>query len=413
VGQPTPSRKASETNLREVTRLWIRNGLKPGTVAIYRRWIRAFQRYCEERGWREFQHLSLAEVRQFAEWYARRRRIRQAPTRASARSALYAWSGALGALGVSVPLWKAVQPVPAVPVPIVREFLDYRRRHCGISVGTLRNEQSTSLEFLEFLRQRKRTCRTVRLTDTDAFVARLRRRMGVVAVASQVCSVRAFLRFLHVSGRLRFDLAGSVVRPLLKVDRHPPKALRWSEVQRILRAVDRDTRTGRRNYAILLLMSLYGFGAAEIFGLRLEDVNWDRKTIDICRRKTHSTILLPLLPAAARVLASYLQRSRPKPSSHRQVFLQAVMPHQPLTSSSTIASMLSKYGRQAGVSAGPLGSHVLRHSQATRHIELGTPVKVLGDILGHRHPESTSRYTRSAVHRLRDLPLALPHGEAI
>lgn len=410
MAQSTPWRHAHEANLREVTRLWVRNGLKPDTVAIYRRWIRAFQSYCEERRWRELQHLSLAGARQFAEWYARKCRIRGAPTRASARSALYAWSGALAALGISVPLWKAPRSEPVVQVPIVREFLDYRRRHCGVSVGTLRNEQSTSLEFLEFLRQRKRTCRTVRLIDTDAFVTRLRRRMGVVAVANQVCSVRAFLRFLHVSGRLRFDLAGSVARPLVKVDRHPPKALRWPEVQRILRVVDRGTRTGRRNYAILLLMSLYGLGAAEVFGLRLEDVDWDRKTIDICRRKTQSAILLPLLPAAARALATYLQRSRPKPSSHRQVFLQTIMPHQPLTSSSTIASMLSEYGRKAGVSAGPLGSHVLRHSQATRHIELGTPVKVLGDILGHRQPESTSRYTRSAVHRLRDLPLPLPHG---
>jgi integrase len=234
--------------------------------------------------------------------------------------------------------------------------------------------------------------------------------MGVVAVASQLCSVRAFLRFVHASGRLRFDLAGSVARPLLKADRHPPKALPWTEVPRILKAVDHGTRTGCRDYAILLLMSLYGLGAAEVFGLRLEDINWDRKTICICRRKTHSTILLPLLPAAARALASYLQRGRPKPSYSRQVFLQSVMPHAPLTGSSTIAYMLTKYGRRAGVTTGPLGSHVLRHSQATRHIELGTPVKVVADILGHRNPESTSRYTRSAVHRLGDLPLPLPNG---
>jgi integrase/recombinase XerD len=277
-------------------------------------------------------------------------------------------------------------------------------------MGTLHNDQSTSVEFLEFLRRRKRTCRTVRLPDVDAFVARLRRRMGVVAVACQLCSVRALLRFLHVSGRLRFDLAGSVVRPLLKADRQPPKALPWSQVRRVLQAVDRGTRTGSRDYAILLLMSLYGLGAGEVYALRLEDINWDRKTIGICRPKTQATILLPLLPAAARALASYLQRSRPKPSPHRQVFLQSVVPHEPLTSSSTLAYMLTKYGRKAGVTKGPLGSHVLRHSQATRHIELGTPVKVVGDILGHRNPESTSRYTRSAVHRLHDLALPLPHG---
>ena len=313
-------------------------------------------------------------------------------------------------MGMSVPLWKPTPTAPVVRLLIVREFIEYRRRQCGISAGTLYNDQATSVEFLQYLRRRKRTCHTVRLPDIDAFTARLRRRMGVVAVANHLTSVRALLRFLHVSGRLRFDLASSVVRPLLKVDRYPPKALQWSQVRRLLRAVDRGTGLGRRDYAILLLMSLYGLGGAEVLGLHLEDIDWARKTICICRRKTQTAVLLPLLPAAARALAVYLQRSRPIPSPHRQVFLQAVMPHDPLSHSSSIASRLTRYGRRAGVTAGSLGSHVLRHSQATRHIELGTPVKVLGDILGHRLPESTSRYTRSAVHRLRGLALPLPHG---
>lgn len=68
--------------------------------------------------------------------------------------------------------------------------------------------------------------------------------------------MRALLRFLHASGRLRFDLAASVVGPGLKPDRNPPKALPWSQVRKILRAVDRGTRMGLRDYSILLLMSL-------------------------------------------------------------------------------------------------------------------------------------------------------------
>ena len=220
----------------------------------------------------------------------------------------------------------------------------------------------------------------------------------------------ALLRFLYVSKRLRFDLATSVVGPLLKPDRHPPRALPWPNVRRILQAVECSTPTSCRDYAILLLMSLYGLGGAEVIGLRLEDIDWERKTIRICRPKTQSTILLPLLPAAARALVRYLQRARPAPTEHRHVFLRAIMPYNPFSGSTVIRHMLTKYGRRAGVTTGSLGSHVLRHSQATRQVELGTPFKVVGDILGHRHPQATSHYTRSAVGRLRDLPLPLPHG---
>ena len=89
------------------------------------------------------------------------------------------------------------------------------------------------------------------------------------------------------------------------------------------------------------------------------------------------------------------------------------MPFGPFADSTVIRFMLTKYGRRAGVTNGYLGSHVLRHSQATRQIELGTPLKTVGDILGHRDPAATSHYTRSAMHRLRDVALPLPHGQRI
>ena len=391
-------------------RLWIRNGLKPGSVAVYRPWIQNFRVFCEKRGLNELQQLTLSGVREFAEWYARKRRIRRSLAREASSKALHAWSNALATLGISVPKWKSIKPPPAVRLPIVREFVEYRRRHTGVSAGTLHQDQCTSLEFLGFLHRRKRTCHTVRLPDVDAYVARLRRRVGVATVAGRLSHVRALLRFLHASGRLRFDLAVSVAVPLLKPDRHPPKALPWPKVRRILGAVDRGTRLGSRDYAILLLMSLYGLGGAEVVALCMEDINWDRKTLRVYRPKTQARILLPLLPAAARALACYLERSRPSPTPHRQVFLRSIMPHQPMTRSSAIAYMLTKYGQKAGVTTGPLGSHVLRHSQATRQVELGTSLKLVGDILGHRYPQTTSGYTRSAVRRLRDLALPLPHG---
>ena len=327
----------------------------------------------------------------------------------SARGALHAYSQGLAACRISVPIWQSSVRSQRAPIPVIRQFIEYRRRHAGLSGSTLRQDQRTVLEFLQFVHQRHRTCRTVVLPDIDAFVLFMRQRMEVVSLARKLSSLRAFLRYLRVSGRLRFDLAESVVGPRLKTDRHPPRALPWTTVQRILRAVDTSTLTGRRDYAVLVLMSLYGLGGAEIVGLRLEDIDWDRQTLRICRPKTQSTILLPLLPPAARALVSYLKHSRP-PGLFRQVFLRRKMPYVPFREASFIRCMLTSYARKAGVTNGSLGSHVLRHSQATRQVELGMPLKVVGDILGHRDPKTTSHYTRSAVRRLRGLALPLPHA---
>lgn len=70
--------------------------------------------------------------------------------------------------------------------------------------------------------------------------------------------------------------------------------------------------------------------------------------------------------------------------------------------------MVIRHAHTAGISAPYLGSHVLRHSHATRQIDTGAPIRVVADILGHRRPESTSTYARVALDRLRTLALAVP-----
>jgi len=57
---------------------------------------------------------------------------------------------------------------------------------------------------------------------------------------------------------------------------------------------------------------------------------------------------------------------------------------------------------------GGIGAHVLRHTHAGLQIEGGASAKVVGDILGHRDPSSTSAYVRVALGRLRALSLPVP-----
>jgi site-specific recombinase XerD len=51
---------------------------------------------------------------------------------------------------------------------------------------------------------------------------------------------------------------------------------------------------------------------------------------------------------------------------------------------------------------------LFRHSFATRQLEQGIPLKVIGDILGHRNSQTTGIYVRSALSRLRRLALPVP-----
>jgi integrase/recombinase XerD len=155
-------------------------------------------------------------------------------------------------------------------------------------------------------------------------------------------------------------------------------------------------------------MSTYGLGAGETIGLTLDDIDWRAGTIRVVRPKTRVEFMLPLLPAVARVLVSYLRHGRPGKAITRHLLVQMRVPHGPHLWSVAVRHVLIKHARAAGVTAPYLGTHVLRHTHACRQMELGTPPKLIGDILGHRDPDSTSAYLRVATERLRQIALPVP-----
>ena len=142
--------------------------------------------------------------------------------------------------------------------------------------------------------------------------------------------------------------------------------------------------------------------------LTLDDIDWQAAALRVVRPKTGVAFALPLLPAIAQALVSYLQHGRPRRTPTRHVFLSMRAPHYPLSESSAIRHILVGHARTAGVTATYLGSHVLRHTHACRQMELETSSKVISDILGHRSPESLSAYLRIDTEHLRQLPLPVP-----
>jgi integrase len=149
---------------------------------------------------------------------------------------------------------------------------------------------------------------------------------------------------------------------------------------------------------MLLLMATYGLGAAEVLGLRLENVDWRAKVLRVRRPKTGVGIDLPLLPPVARSLATYLQGERPCADDERRIFLRTVMPYEPLTSGA-VRHRFRYYAQQVGITAKVIGAHAFRHSHASRQIDAGANLKVVSDILGHHRASSTSVYVRVSISR--------------
>ena len=400
--------KEVEPHVAKIIRVWRSNGLTWATIRHYRQWVRRFYEDCRRRGEVAEGRLTREIVARWAARRARERGTNPVGTRSAANSALWAWSWGRAACGLAVPPWDApAQPKPTLP-PLQDAFMRHRREVRGLADSTARRDLSVIQEFLIFIRSRRQPVVHIRVADVDDFLDKCSSRWALKTLARAAYVLRSFLQFLYSSGKIPHDLATAVASPQVRRGDVPPRALPWADVRRIVRAIDRNTHTGQRDYALLLMMVVYGLGSGEVRGLTLESVDWRRRQVRVVRPKTGREICLPLLPGVAQALTAYLRHGRPHHCTNRALFVQMRAPYGGLSSSSVIRHVLHKHAASAGVSAVFLGSHVLRHSHASRQIDQGASATVLGDILGHRRPESTSVYVRVALRRLRRVSLPVP-----
>lgn len=392
----------------EIFDVWRKGHLSRGTIINYLYWVRRFRKYCEQRRLLETEQLTGVGLERFLHAYAGPRLLGRTSARSScnvASNALHAWACALRVLGMALAPWRE-KHTPTLS-PLLNEYCQYRRVHNGVSENTLTRDIDTARGFLSQLRLRAKSVKQTRLSDVDSFVKNRATRVAKRTVAGTCSSLRAFLRFLQITGKLSADLASGVIAPRYRIDERPPRTLPWTDVRKILRSIPQSQAPGKRDFAIVLLLATYGLGAAEVLALRLEDLDWRAGILRAHRPKTRVSIELPLLPAVAKALIAYLQRERPPAKSNQPLFLRKNMPYEPMTSSA-IRFRIRHYARLAGISAKVLGAHAFRHSHASRQVDAGANIKVVSDILGHRSSSSTSVYVRVALRRLRTVALPVP-----
>ena len=188
-----------------------------------------------------------------------------------------------------------------------------------------------------------------------------------------------------------------------------PRALPWETVRALLRSIDRTSAMGLRDYAMFLLIATYGLRRGEVAAITLDDFLWRQGRLRIHQHKTSSPLELPLTNEVASALVKHLKRT-PPPPPYRRIFLRMRAPIGSLNPQA-ISDAFRSLVRKSRLSIPFRGPHCMRHSLATHLLNNGTSLKTIGDILGHRSPQSTSTYLRLATEGLREVSLPVPGRE--
>lgn len=300
----------------------------------------------------------------------------------------------------------AVEPVPGTAVDAVLDrFRSYLQAERGVLPATAASYADRGRPFLlDRLRSGALDLESLAAGDVSRFLAARLPAMSPSSAKSTVTALRSLLRFLHLSGDVRRPLAAAVPTVASWRLAGLPTGLDSAQLQALLAACDRGTPVGRRDLAVVLLLSRLGLRSAEVATLRLADVDWRSGTL-IVHGKGNSDDQLPLPVDVGAALAAYLQHGRPVQATCRSVFVRARAPYRPLDRKS-VGTLVARAAARAGL--GTVHAHRLRHTTAAAALAAGAPLPEVGQLLRHRSTASTAIYAKVDHRRLAELALPWP-----
>jgi site-specific recombinase XerD len=290
---------------------------------------------------------------------------------------------------------------PAVVAPVeqlVGEYREWLLCERGLAPVTVRSSERFARRFLAGRVCASDRCGVLGITagEVNAFLVRECARVSSGSAGCCTYRLRSLLRYLSVRGVADPGLARAVPRVARWREATIPQFPARPEIDRLLASCDRDSATGARDYAVLLLLARLGLRAVEVSRLRLDDLDWHAALVTV-DGKAHRRDQLPLPSDVGEAIVAHLKhRGRRRGQWH--VFLTVHAPIRPLEPSG-VRTIVRNACRRAGIERVP--AHRLRHALASDLLREGASMIDVSQVLRHKHLESTAIYAKVDLQTLR------------
>ena len=307
---------------------------------------------------------------------------------------------------------KQIPQPPVTPSQkLLSEYDLYLQKERALSLATRINYVPFVRQFLvsRFGRGRIDLSR-LRAVDVLKFVRRTAGQLKNKRILLMTTALRSFLRFARYRGEVTLDLAACVPPVASWSLSTIPKSLPSAQVEQVLAETHkRSTAGGRRDYAILLLLARLGLRSGEVCNLALEDIDWENSRIAI-RGKGKRVAQLPMPAEVGEAIAAYLKAERPQRPGTRRLFLRVRAPLAGFKGSGSVGTVVRHALQRARINSPRKGAHQFRHTLASTMLQNGSSLSEIGELLRHRHPDTTAIYAKIDLHSLRSLALPWPGG---
>jgi integrase/recombinase XerC len=220
-------------------------------------------------------------------------------------------------------------------------------------------------------------------------------------LSRRAVSVRLFTKWAVKNKYLEKDVAATLATP--KGHRTLPEVLEIDDAKIAMdslatRAAEEETPISLRDVAMVEMLYASGARVAELCGLDLNDIDYDRQTIRVLG-KGNKERTIPIGNPAIRALNTWLKDGRDSlknSQSENAVFLGA---RGKRIDQRTVRTVVYN-ALQAIEGIERMGPHALRHSAATHLLEGGADLRTVQEILGHASLATTQIYTHVSTERL-------------
>ena len=288
-----------------------------------------------------------------------------------------------------------------------RRYLTHDR---GLSATTIWRYENFARRFLaERARCTKTETGIEQLTGAgvNAYLLEVSTRLTVESAKREAADLRALLRYLYVSGVLEADLGTAMPPVATWRGTALPVTMSPTDVERLLASCDRSTTSGRRDFAVLVLLARLGLRAAEVAAVQLGDIDW-RGGQMLVRGKAGRKDHLPLPFEVGKALVDYLRRSRPS-CGCRSLILTLYAPARSIAPAS-ITNVVYRACRRAGLAR--VGAHRLRHTLATEMLRQGGNLLEIAQVLRQSDLGTTAGYAKVDRVALRSVAASWPGATA-
>lgn len=273
---------------------------------------------------------------------------------------------------------------------IIIKYKQYLKLEKSLSTNTVEAYLTDLEKLIIFLEETGKDIETVRLEDLEAFSAGLHD-IGIHprSQARILSGIRTFFRFLLLDGYREDDPSELLESP--QIGRHLPEVLTIEEIDRMLEYIDKSTREGQRNAAII--ETLYGCGlrVSELCNLKLSDLYLKEEFIKV-NGKGNKQRLVPISPRAIHELKLYFNWRNEgliKKDFEDYVFISRFGKN---ISRIMVFHIIKELAEAAGIKK-IISPHTLRHSFATHLLEGGANLRAIQAMLGHESIGTTEIYT--------------------